>query len=175
MEFSVRAGSLGKQRTGCIVVGVYEGRELSTSAAELDIASRHVLADALARGDLDGELGSTLFLHNVPKVAAERVLLVGLGPKPEFRESHYCTALSSAIKALRTTGAAEATICLNELPIKGRDVAWKIEHAARSVMEGLYRFDKLKSKPPQPKRVLKKVAFHLADRSGRAAGEAAID
>jgi leucyl aminopeptidase len=175
MEFSVKAGRPGKQRTGCVVVGVYERRKLSPSAIELDTASRHALDDVVKRGDLDGKLGTTLLLHKVPKVAAERVLLVGLGPEREFLEDSYCTALSAAIKTLRTTGAAQATICLNELRVKGRDGGWKIEHAVLAVMAGLYRFDRLKSKPPDEKRALKKVAFHVTNRSEASAGEAAID
>src|SRR5205823_1520117 len=75
MEFSVRDGRPRKQRTGCIVVGVYEGRKLSPSAIELDTVSGHALTDVVKkRGDLDGRLGTTLLLHDVPKVAAERVL-----------------------------------------------------------------------------------------------------
>ena len=38
MEFVVNGGSLAKQRTGCIVAGVYEGGKLSPSALELDAA-----------------------------------------------------------------------------------------------------------------------------------------
>jgi leucyl aminopeptidase len=165
MDFGVKAGSTARQRSGCIVVGVYEGRKLSPSAMELDTASAGALNDVLRRGDLDGKLGTTLLLHHAPKVAAERVLLVGLGSQREFLESSYRTALSSAIKSLGTTGAADAMICLNELPVKGRDAAWKIEHAVLAVMEGVYRFDKLKSKPPETKRALKKVIFRVANRS----------
>ena len=83
----------------------------------------------IGRGDLEGTLGATLLLHDVPELAAQRVLLVGLGGERELLESSYRTALSSAMATLRTTGAAEATICLNELPVNGRDGAWKIEQA----------------------------------------------
>jgi leucyl aminopeptidase len=174
MEFSVTNGSLEKQRSGCIVAGVYEGRKLSPAAMELDRASGHALNDVLSSGDLDGELGTTLLLHNVPKVACERVLLVGLGPEREWRESSYRTALLAAMKALRTTGASEATICLGGLAVNGRDGAWMIEQAVLALTECTYRFDKLKSKPPEAKRALKKVVFHVADRSAAAAAEAAV-
>ena len=173
MEFSVAASSLETQRTGCVVVGVYEGRKLSPPAMALDAASGHALEDVLKRGDLEGELGTTLLLHDVPKAAPERVLLVGLGPEREFHESSYRTALSCAMKTLRTTGAAEATICLNELPVNRRDGAWKIEQAVLAVMDGLYRFDQLKSKA-QARRALKNVVFHVANPSDASAGEAAI-
>src|SRR5438045_1096695 len=121
VQFGIRGGSPGKQHTGCIVVGVYEGRKLSSSAMELDTASSRAISDVLRRGDLEGKLGTTLLLPDVPKVAAERVLLVGLGRERQFLEDSYCTALTSAIKTLRTTEAAEATICLHQIPVKGRD------------------------------------------------------
>jgi len=54
MEFVVKGGSLEKQRTGCIVVGAYEGGKLSPSATELDTVSDHALNEALSRGDFDG-------------------------------------------------------------------------------------------------------------------------
>jgi leucyl aminopeptidase len=175
MEFVVKGGSLEKQRAGCIVVGVYEGGKLSPSATELDTASGRALNEALSRGDFDGELGTTLLLSRIPEAASERVLLVGLGPEREFVESSYHTALCAATRTLRTTGAAEATLCLTELAVNGRDGAWKIEQAVLAVMDGMYRFDKLKSKPPKQKRALKKVALHIADRSETSAAEAAID
>jgi len=174
MEFVVQGGSLDKQRTGCIVVGVYEGGKLSPSARELDNASGHALEEALNRGDLDGELGTTLLLTKIPNAASERVLLVGLGPEPEFIESSYHTALGAATKILRTTCAADATICFNELPVNGRDGAWKIEQAVLAVMDGMYRFDKLKSEPPKQKRALKKVVLRVADPSQTSAADAAI-
>jgi leucyl aminopeptidase len=175
MEFVVKGGSLEKQRTGCIVVGVYEGGRLSPSAMALDTASDHAIHGALSRGDLDCELGTTLFLTRIPEVASERVLLVGLGPEGEFVESSYHTALRAATRTLRATGAAEATLCLNEVPVNGRDGAWKIEQAVLAVMDGIYRFDKLKSEPPIRKRALEKVVFHVADRPDAPAAEAAID
>ncbi len=103
------------------------------------------------------------------------MLLVGLGPELEFVESSYHSALCAATRTLRTTGAADATLCLNELPVNGRDGAWKIEQAVLAVMDGMYRFDKLKSKPPKQKRPLEKVVFHVADRSEASLAEAAID
>ena len=175
MEFGVTGGSLDQQHTGCLVVGVYEGGKLSPSARELDAASSHALTAAVGRGDLEGELGTVLLLTRIPNAASERVLLVGLGPEREFVESSYHTALSAATTMLRTTGAAEATLCLNELPVNGRDGGWKIEQAVLAVMDRMYSFDKLKSEPPKQKRVLGKVVFRVADPSEVSKAEAGID
>jgi leucyl aminopeptidase len=177
VQFGISGGSVARQRTGCVMVGVYEGRKLSPSAMELDARSRRFIVAVVRRGDFEGHLGTTLLLHDIPQIAADRVLLVGLGRARAFLEDSYCKAAASAIEALRTTAAAEATFCLHELPVKGRDAAWKIEQAVRAVSEGAYRFDRLKSKPPKAKRALRKVVFQLANRpeTSSADAQAAIE
>jgi leucyl aminopeptidase len=42
------------------------------------------------------------------------------------------------------------------------------------MMEGTYRFDRLKSKPPEAKRVLKKIAVHAADKTQAAQADSSI-
>jgi leucyl aminopeptidase len=175
MEFSIKSGSPEKQRSGCVVVGVYEGRKLSASAQGIDAASGQYLSEVLRRGDLEGSLGKTLLLHNVPKIPADRVLLVGLGREREFNESAYRNAVLAAGKALKGTGASDATFCLTDLPLKRHDTGWKVEHAVLGLVEASYRFDRMKSKPPAAKKTLRKVTLHVARRSEIAAGEIAID
>ncbi len=175
MEFLVNGGRLAEQRTGCIVVGVYEGRKLLPSAMELDAASGQALSEALSRGDLEGDIGTTLLLTRIPNAPCERVLLVGLGPEREFVESSYHTALCAATRTLCTTGAGDATLCVNELSVNDRDGAWKIEQAVLAVADGMYRFDELKSEPRKRKHALEKVVFHVADRSQASVARSAVD
>ncbi len=172
MEFSIKSGSPEKQRTGCVVVGVFEGRKLTAAAQEIDKASKGYLAELLRRGDHDGKAGTTLLLHNVPHVPSDRVLLVGLGREREFGESAYRKALASAVKAVRATGTTEASLYLTDLPLRKRDIAFKVEQAVQAVVEGLYRFDRMKSRPAEAKRALRKVTLHVEKRSDIAAGEA---
>jgi len=79
------------------------------------------------------------------------------------------------MRALRTTGAVDATLCVNELPVNGRGDAWKIEQSVLAVMDGMYRFDKPKSEPPKKKHALEKVVFRVPDRSEASAAEAAVN
>ena len=74
MEFSTKAESPEKARGQCVVVGVFEGRSLTDAAKALDRASKGHLSAILKGGDLEGRLGTTLLLHAVPGVAAERDL-----------------------------------------------------------------------------------------------------
>ena len=174
MEFSIKSGSPEKQRTGCIVVGVFEGRKLSASAQAIDNASKHYLGEVLRRGDLEGKAGTTLLLHNVPQIPSDRVLLVGLGREREFLETAYRNAISAAVKALRTTGTTDATFCLTDLTVKKRDTHWKVEQAVLGIMECVYRFDQMKSKASGPRRPLRKIVLHVGRRSESTAGDAAI-
>ena len=44
MEFLVKNGSVEKQRTACLIVGVYESRRLSAAAEQLDKQSEGYLS-----------------------------------------------------------------------------------------------------------------------------------
>ncbi|HSS26790.1 MAG TPA: leucyl aminopeptidase [Usitatibacter sp.] len=169
MEFSIKAGSPDKQKTGCMVVGIYEGRKLSASAQALDSASRKYLSEVLKRGDHEGKAGSTLLLQKIPHVAAERVLLVGLGRERGFGEAAFRGAIAATARALKGTGAADAWISLTDLDVKGRDIGWKVEQAVMLLSEGTYRFDQMKSKPAAASKALKKVALLVSNRDEAAA------
>jgi len=164
MEFSTKGGNPDKQRAGCVVVGVFEGGKLTPAAQALDSASGGYLSGVLGHGDLEARAGATLLLHKVPKVSAERVLLVSLGKEKDFQEGPFRGALAGAVKALRMTGAADALVCLVDLPMKRHDAAWRAEQVVLAVADGLYRFDRMKSKPSAPRSPLAKVALHVANR-----------
>ncbi|HSF47548.1 MAG TPA: M17 family peptidase N-terminal domain-containing protein, partial [Burkholderiales bacterium] len=170
MEFSIKSGSPEKQRSACVVAGVFEPRKLSLPAQALDRASDSHLSEILRRGDMEGKLGSTLLLHNVPKLLCDRVLLVGLGKEREFKEKAYGEAVRAAIKTLNSTGSMEAVLCLTELSVKKRDVGWNVFQAAMAALETVYRFERLKSRPEGERRPLRKLTLLVARRSelGRA-------
>ncbi|HEY4999054.1 MAG TPA: leucyl aminopeptidase, partial [Usitatibacter sp.] len=57
---------------------------------------------------------------------------------------------------------------------KRRDIAWKVEHAVIAISDGFYRFDRMKSKPPETKRALHKVTLHVSKRGEISEGEDAL-
>src|SRR6478735_7736678 len=163
MDFIVRTGSFDKPRSGCIVAGVFEGRRLTPAAKAIDATSRGHIAEVLKSGDLEGKVGATLLLHKVPRVGADRVLLVGLGRERDLAESQFRAALAAAVRALRGTGSAEVTFPLTA-PVKGRDIGWLAEQAVIAIKDGTYRFDRMKSKPADAKRAIRKVTFVVANK-----------
>ena len=173
MEFTIKSGSPEKQRSACVVVGVFDNRKPSLSAELVDRASGGYVSEIIRRGDMEGKLGSTLLLHNVRGTLADRVLLVGLGKERDFREREFRSAMRAAVRLLNETGSYEAVIYLTEEKVKRREVAWRVEHAVVVAMEAVYRFDELKSQPAEVRRPLRKLTLSVPQRSDLAAGEAA--
>jgi leucyl aminopeptidase len=173
MEFTIKSGSPEKQRSACVVVGVFDNRKLSLSAELIDRASNGYVGEIIRRGDMEGKLGSTLLLHNVRGTLADRVLLVGLGKERDFRDREFRKAIRSAVKLLNETGSYEAVVYLTEEKVKRREVAWRVEHAVAVAMETVYRFDQMKSEPAEVRRPLRKLTLSVPQRSDLAAGERA--
>jgi len=173
MEFTIKSGSPEKQRSACVVVGVFDNRKLSLSAELIDRASNGYVSEIIRRGDMEGKLGATLLLHNVRGTLADRVLLVGLGKERDFRDKEFRQGIRSAVKLLNETGSYEAVIYLTEEKVKRREVAWRVEHAVVVAMDAVYRFDQMKSTPAEVRRPLRKLTLSVPQRSDLAAGEAA--
>ena len=152
MEFSIKNGNLEKQRTECLILGVYESRKLTESAAHIDTVSAGFISKILKSGDMDGKLASTLLLHGVSGVASERVLLVGLGKEKEFGQTQYCKAARASIKALAQSGAQEVLTTLSALEVAAHTVQWKVAHMAEVALDATYQFDAIKQKKEDGKK-----------------------
>ncbi|MPS32375.1 MULTISPECIES: leucyl aminopeptidase [unclassified Salinivibrio] len=174
MEFSVKSGSPEKQRSACIVVGVFEPRRLSPVAEQLDKISDGYISALLRRGDLEGKPGQVLLLHHVPNVLSERVLLVGCGKERELGERQYKEIIKKTISTLNETGSMEAVCFLTELHVKGRDTYWKVRQAVESTRDSLYTFNQFKSVKPEIRRPLRKMVFNVPTRRELNLGERAI-
>ena len=176
MEFLVKSGTPEKQRSGCLVVGVFSGRKLSEAASQIDQVSGGAIAALLRRGDHQGKVGQTLLLHQLPNLPSERVLLVGCGKEKEFNEARYRETNAAAVQALKNTGATEATSYLTEIDVKGRDTVWKLRQTVEVTENALYRFDQLKSKKNDDhnRRSLRRLILAVPKRSDLAPGEAAV-
>lgn len=172
MEFSIKSGGPERIRSGCIIIGVFEPRKLSAAGASLDRASRGQLTAALKRGDMEGKAGTTLMLHQVPRVSAARVLLVGLGREREFDDGKYRSAVTKAIAALKQTGVTDAVLCLSA-GVKQRDIAWRAAQAAIAASDAAYHFDRMKSKREQARGV-RHLTLLVGERSELKAGQSGL-
>ncbi|HUR42335.1 MAG TPA: leucyl aminopeptidase [Verrucomicrobiae bacterium] len=171
MHYYVKSSNPEKQRAGCVIVGVFDRRKLTGPAATLDKAGGGALSGALRRGDLDGKAGQVLVLHHVPKVYADRVLLVGLGRERDFDETAYRKACHAATRAVRATGAIDAVSYLTHLPVRSRDIGWNVLNAALVAQDEDYRLDAFRGEKPRDDRRLARLTFDVPRRSDLPVGE----
>ena len=167
MEFSIKSGKAEKQRSDCVIVGVYESAKLSEAAASLDKASKGFVETVLKRGDIDGKVGSTLLLHSVPGTEADRVLLVGLGKHGALAEKDYRKAVIASVKALAKTGAKNVANFLSEVNVSKQDAAWKVAQMVEAARDSVYRFDAMKGKKDKEDKQAKgieKLDIHVAEK-----------
>ena len=162
MEFSIKQASPEKLKSGCVAVGVFEGGKLSAAAQVIDKASKHALSDIIARGDMSGKAATTLLLHKLPGVAAERVLLVGLGQISELGNKTISDILRATFSALNGTPTKDATLFLSDKSV-GTDKGWVIKQAVFTAAEFAFRADGMKSKPSKAA-ALKNITFATLDK-----------
>lgn len=173
MEFGVKSGHPGKQRTACLIIPVYQPRKLSQAGEEVDQISDGYLSTIIRRGDMDGKLGQARTLHNVPGTLADRVLLIGCGKEKNLTDQIHNKIIASAAEALSKTGAMESHSFLTEIPIKNRDTLWKVRHTVMAFVSFRYKFDQFKSQKVS-ERHLRKLVMNVPSRRDLAPSEANI-
>jgi leucyl aminopeptidase len=173
MDFSIKSldgkNTITVAKTGCIVIGVYENKKLSSQAEALD--SKGAISAVIKTGDITGKTGSTLLLRKIDGAAAERVLLIGLG-KEQASDKEFNTAISAAARVLASLGAADAVLALPQDAVKDRDAAWQVRTAVLAIRENAYRFDELKSKKDTTTSGVKKIAIAVPAADAAVAREA---
>lgn len=164
MDFSTKPldakSNLASGKTACIVVGIYENKKLSAEAQALD--SKGAISDAVKSGDISGKPGSSLVLRNVAGVAAERVVLIGLGAAPAGKavkglsNAAFAKIAQSTAACLSGLSAADAVITL---ALHAENLNAAIRSLILALRAASYRCDGLKSKPEVVSTGVHKVAI----------------
>ncbi len=146
MNFASKSGSFDKLKSDCLLVAIFQDGRLSPSAQSADELSGGAISAALKSGDMKGNKGDTLLLHNPAGLASSRLLLVGCGKADELDEAGYRSAVKAAIEAIKKTSAKSVLFALTELSVGERDLHWRVRQAAELVGDALYRFEQMKGK-----------------------------
>jgi leucyl aminopeptidase len=159
IEIDLETTSPEKARTGVLVLSLFTDGTLPPSSKKIDEASKGRLSALIKRGDLEEKAGSTLLLHDLPGIEAERVLLVSLGKRGEFGDKAFRDAVSSAAKVLANGQAKDASVTLAEVDVPGRSQVWRLQHASRILADGAYQFEAPRAQPAKKERGARKVAL----------------
>jgi len=144
MQFPVKSASAASEKVGALVLGVREGRVLDDEGRAIDKASKGHLAAALAGARFEGAKGQHLMLFRVPGVAAEWLLVVGLGSAKDAGPKVLRRAAGRAARVLDEAGIERAATLLATSAAEAR-------HLVEATEEALYRYDATKSKKEKPR------------------------
>ena len=176
MEFVLKHNTAEKARSACQIITVMQARKLSASGQRVDKANKGMLSAILKRGDMEGKLGQTLLLPSTGITGVQRLLLVGCGKESELNERGFTRIVNAIASTLAASGARDAEMYPAEIPLKGRDLAWKVRQAALLLSNSEYRFDDLKSDKPEARKGLRKLSVNVdkkhSDDARRAIAEA---
>ncbi len=170
MDHALKGGKPENVRTDCLILPVGPERELGATAKRLDALTDGRIERALARDDLGRGLGRTLLLTDPAELRAPRLLLVQVG-KPPLDAAGFRKLVRNAAAAVITTGAQDATLCLDDVDVKDHDPSWCAAEAVIQAAEEAYRFHDYLSEPGETLKVnLRRFNLHQS-----AAARAGID
>ncbi len=142
MKIEITTGAVLKQKTPCLVMGVFVGKYKEESLLQLDQQVGGVFSRATKSKEFSGRSGETLLLHGGADTAAERILLVGLGKESDFSLRSLRQVSSSAVKFLTEKQISNFMLALPQKNLKKASVAEQVQVVAEGVLLADYRYER---------------------------------
>jgi len=179
MKVIIDQGEIQSASTDAIVVNLFQGVTQPRGATgAVDQALNGAISELISTGDFTGKPGEMATLYSRGAIAAQRVLVVGLGESQKFNQEAIREASGVVAKRAEQLNIKTLATIVHGGGIGGMDVA----EAAQAVVEGsllaTYKYDAPKSKPDEsvPVEALHLVEFDASKidqvKSGAQAGEA---
>jgi len=174
MKFRIKTGAVEKQRCQCVVAGVFANKKLSGTAETLDKAMGGRIKALVKQGAIKGERGKARLLFDADGLAANAVLIVGLGEAEEFGPRAYREGVQAAVAALNEGGIKDALFLMTtEYPDKDDPIYWGVRHLVEAADYAAYQFDATLSQKT-PAGSLKTIDAWYEGKGGKAAAEKAL-
>lgn len=146
MQLETAFVPLSEVRAEWLVVGLWEAEPPSGALAELDARLGGLLTHLGAKGDVEGKALELTPILNPTNIAAERLILVGLGKRAEANRAELIDATAAATREL--TGKKRSALAF-ALPESVPDLNWEAVALAFGVgiRQGAYGPGLFKSEP----------------------------
>lgn len=139
------------------------------AAQALDQALDGALTALSEDGEITGKHGQCIVVHPLGKIAARRLLIVGLGEPDEIDADRLRNATASAARRARGLANGDLAIALSGDPLGALDQTTLARTATEGLLLGLYRFDRHRT-PTEPTHALTAATLHGADRAALQTG-----
>jgi leucyl aminopeptidase len=168
MQYSTTMAMPSNRPVDCLIVGIYEQDTLSSSAGDVDQASRGAIKRRLKSGDLSSKLGQCTVLTDLDGVRAPRVAVVGLGKQKTFAAKQFQNAVTAALRAVSGSKCKSVLNGLTLEPVANASGYYLGRYTAQAAASVLYKFTQLKSGKKPAASSLRRIELALANRNGAA-------
>ena len=175
MKITVKKGDALKQKTTCLVLGVFSGKTKEEQLLQVDQQLDGALKRATKSKEFSGNKDEILLLHGGSKALAERILLVGLGKEADFSLRTLRQTSSRVAQLLSEKQLDNFLLALPQISMKKVALGDRIQAITEGVLLADYRYDRYlpKDKSGQPV-ALKQVELLIAAGESTAVAKAAV-
>lgn len=148
MQLQVSTQALSSIQASCIVVTMDASGKLSDAGNSLDSDANGFLSARFAAKDIQGKLAETLLLPAVQGIAAQRVLLVGVG-----KDALNSTSLNKILAAIAKNTAkldGQIAVAIANLANSEHSQAWLAEQLAIAYGNAQYQYVQTKTNNDTP-------------------------
>ncbi len=145
MDYSIESSALDKLQSDCIIIGIFENQQLSTSVSFFSNATQEIITKLIERGDIKGKNAETLLLNYIPDSSIKRILLLGLGEKNKITAKLYRKALASAISVIKKSQIKTVHCALIDIAVTNRGEHWKTRQVVEVFNDAMYQYQQTKS------------------------------
>ena len=145
MKFQGITGNFTEANVDALAVVVFKGEKASTSGLkDLDKLTGGLVAAVIKSEEFKGDAGQTALLRFAAKgkVKATRLLLLGAGPKSDYKAHMVSQAAGAATRFLRKRNIKSFAL----LPRSGANAVETAQHAVQGVITSQFELDKYKTK-----------------------------
>ena len=152
MDIQVTAGGLKDAACDVLVVGAVREQQgqvmLPEATRTVDNALNGLLSEVSTGEEFKGNLGEMITIHTMGKMAAKRVLLVGLGKQESLNAQSFRRASAITARAAQSTGAHTLCFALNWSG-SGVDAMEGAQAVVEGALLGTYSFRKYQQSEQQ--------------------------
>ena len=146
MKLSVKKGVALEQKTACLVLGVFEGKDKGEVLRQVDVLTDGAYMRSVRSHEFSGRKGQTLLFHCGSQSQVERILCVGLGKEKNFTLSGLRQIGSDLAAFLASRKLSRFIVSLPQFLAKKMRLSENAQAVAEGILLADYRYDRYRPK-----------------------------
>jgi len=152
MKIGVEVGDIARWEDEVIVVNLFEGvRHPGGATGAVDTALGHQITAMIASRDVSGAFKDTTVFPTFDRIAANRVMVIGLGRRQDFNLDRVREVSARAATRVREMGLKTFATIVHGAGVGDLDLGDAAEAVVEGTLLGLYRYDEHKTEPDAKK------------------------